>query len=158
MSNFISIIDDNTPFDYTFPGTDTTFKLRIVPESVQKSFTKRHTSKKPSRGGPIDIVDTQAVANDCLNYAIIGWKGVVNPLTHQEIECTEHYKKLLPEMIKVDVVRMCVGREAGAEIASQNPQADDQTGDQDPQGQESADGQVEGQVEGHGSKAGSVRP
>lgn len=128
---FIQIVaDPQTTFTYrprdpdTNQPMDTELELRLVPEDVQKQLRKQFESVEWRRGQRIVTVDEGRWAERCVQYAIVGWKDLYSVtvkdgavVARTAVPCEDRYKALLPEHVKVEVVRLCVAREAGSRLA-----------------------------------------
>lgn len=116
--------DDTFPWQYTDPDTKdklaTVFHLRVVPEEVQKEFRKRHTKVVWDAGRRVEDIDWVAFTEDALDYAITHWEGL-KAKGGRDLPCERPYKKLLPDRVQAEIVKLCVGKELGREAASSDP-------------------------------------
>ena len=124
---FIQIIDDPQA-SFTFRPKDpdsgqvseTEFTLRLVPDEVQKSLRKQTESVEWRRGQRVVTNDDARWADLCVSYAITGWKHLYSvtvrdgkTVARTLVPCEDKYKALLPEHVRIEIVRLCVGKEAG---------------------------------------------
>jgi hypothetical protein len=124
---FIQIVEpaDVFPFTPVHPDTNeplgSTLYCRVVDDDTQEGFRRKRTTIDWRRGQRQELLDNAAFVEDCLDYAITGWTGVYKTrigadgktLDRVEIPCERRWKALLPEFVKVEVVRRCVGKEVG---------------------------------------------
>jgi hypothetical protein len=120
---YIEIVDAATTFTFRPKAADGTpmaasFELQIIPDDVEKK-ARREATGKPTfeRGVRIDNFDTHKFVNAMLDYAIVGWTGI--RMRGVEVPCTAAHKLLLPEKWKQEINRLCLGKEAGEEIAAE---------------------------------------
>lgn len=140
--SFIQILDDSQPtfpWKYTDPDTndtaETVFYLRQMPEDMEKQIRARHTKDRWKRGVRTEDFDTRAYGIDCLNYCIVSWEKLFviktdrtgNVVSRKEAERDLALIKALPEKLKAEIIRVCVGKEVGGEFS-------DEDTDQAPQG------------------------
>jgi hypothetical protein len=127
---YITILDERATFDWSPRDPDnpssaygTVFTLQQVPDDIQENLRKPFTKTEWRRGQRIIDVDQNGYIDACLKYAIVGWTGMykVDPKTRTraEIPCTDAYKLLLPEWVKAEIIRMCIGKEAGLRMDSE---------------------------------------
>jgi hypothetical protein len=122
MGDYVEIVDAGETFDYT-PAPNTTFKLRIVPDDVEKRLRKAATSHEWDKGQRVQSFDGHKFAGEILAYAIISWSGVRKvrivdgERKHEDLERTKENILLLPESLKSDITRLCLGKEAAAALA-----------------------------------------
>lgn len=132
----IEVMEDDDVIDWQAQDPDTKekfesrFKLRIVPNSVQKVFRKNRTKMEFTRQGRQENLDTTAYVEDCLDYAIVGWSGVFRRIRRPdktieriELECTRENKSRLPEFVRAQIVQMCVGKELAMMLAGSDEDA-----------------------------------
>lgn len=132
---FIEIVEEEDIVTFKPEGTDTQFKLRIVPDSLKRQWEKDHTAKKWTRRGREEEFNWGPFADQCLQYSIVSWSGVRR--RGVEVPCSSETKLKLPESIKAEIIRLAVGKELG-ELLKHGPQMvqrderDEQEGDEDP--------------------------
>lgn len=125
--SFITIIEnprDTLPWRYIDPDTgqkfDTEFELRLIPDDTNTIFRKRHTRTEWKNGQRREEVNGDGYGDDLIDYAIVGWQGmyaVNREGQRSEIPCERKYKVMLPEKIKAEVIRLCLGKELGQAIS-----------------------------------------
>lgn len=119
-SNFITIVEpeETVPWRWKNPDTgvvaDTIFHLRLVPDDLQKVWKEQVTTRKWEHNRRTEDINWDPFTDECLDYAIVKWEGVRHPRTQQDLPCTREYKLLLPERIKAEIARLCVGKELGS--------------------------------------------
>jgi len=126
---YIEIVTDT--FDWNPEGTKTTFKLRIVDDATEKKFRRESQPKaKWVRGRQVDNFDQHAFVNKCLDYAIVEWSGV----RHKGVEfpCTTANKLFLPETVKTEIIRLCLGKQAGELVAGDSDEDESAEAPADP--------------------------
>ncbi len=145
MPNFIQLVEDDLiPFTFTDPDTgekfETTFLLRVVPDEVEKRIRKKHTVTKFRRGNPVETVDWRAYGNECLAFAIQGWKDLkgvrLGPkgevLSRTEIPFDTGTLATiitrLPETLKGAISRVVIAKQGGELFGRDD---DDDAGDAD---------------------------
>lgn len=120
--NFIELVEDEDvlPWRFTDPTTKITyaseFQLRVVPNSLKRLWEKEHTDTSYTRRGKQEDFNWGPWVDQCLDYAIVGWDGVRR--RGQELPCTPENKLKLPEIIRAEIVRLCVGKELGEIMVS----------------------------------------
>lgn len=137
QGTFISIVEDNEQFTWQFRDPDTgvvwdsKFTLRTVPETLQKKWRKEFTKPEFRRGQRHEIMDATAFADRCLDYAIVGWADIKHPTrtnpdgSKQDLPCTSEWKIRLPERVQAEIIRLCVGKELGNDVAQAADDADE---------------------------------
>lgn len=112
---YIQILVDDVPFDWSYPDMPGTgFKLRVVGDDEAKEIRRKHTTKKWKNGERVEITDWEAVGRDYIDASIVEWtnlKGRRADKTVIDLPCTRTYKIALPERVKGEIVRICVGKE-----------------------------------------------
>jgi hypothetical protein len=118
MANqFIEIVENNdiVGWQYVNPDTkqqyDSQFNLRVADKDVQKKWKKKYTRVEMSRSGRQEIVDWAGYNEDALDFCIVGWTGVRRKGV--DLPCEREWKLLLPEMVKAEIIRLCIGKELG---------------------------------------------
>ncbi len=110
---FIEVQAPDTTFTHTPEGTQSTFELRIVPDDVEKEARKQATRKEWDKGQRTESFDVHAFLARILDYAIVDWTGIkvrdANGVS--ELPCTKANKLLLPEKVKSEINRLCLGKE-----------------------------------------------
>jgi hypothetical protein len=115
MSDYIEIIDDGDTFTWAVPGYQKArMTLRKVSNADRDRVQEQHTRVKFDRGVRRDVQDTAAIGKAWLDLAIVDWDGFLIRTNGQRVplECTVETKSKLPEALKADVIRMCLGGEA----------------------------------------------
>lgn len=129
---YLTIIEDGDTFPFTWAGfLHTHFTLRLVPDSLHKVIRRKHTTTKWERNQRVELVDWTAVAEDCLAHAVVRIDGLRRrvqrttgaPAVGDGTEAIQWdsldparrgtYLALLPETLKAEIMRICVGKEAG---------------------------------------------
>lgn len=119
--NFIELVEeeDVVPWQYkdTLTGQvfDSIFKLRVVPNSLKRAWEKDHTDVTFNRRGRQEDFNWGPWVDRCLDYAIVSWEGIMSK--GQPLPCTSENKLKLPEVVRAEIVRLCVGKELGEIIA-----------------------------------------
>lgn len=115
---FIQIVEDNAPFRWVPEAedgtpTDSAFTLQVLAEDVLGALRKKHTHSAFKHGQRVEDFDSFGFAADVVDKAIVGWEGVYRAGTDETLPCERRYKLALPERLKVEVLRLCAGKEAG---------------------------------------------
>ena len=143
--SFIAIIPEDEVFDwsYTEPDTgrvydDTVLQLRQLPMKERRRLEKKHTTRKRIRGTMQSDLDAEAFSADILDHCIVGWSGVClskrgkdGRRERVEIPCTRENKLLLPEQMKIEIGRICIGR-SGNDILDTDANAAAEDGEEAP--------------------------
>jgi hypothetical protein len=117
VGGFIEIADDSDiiPWQFTDPDTKikaaSVFQLRTVPNEIKKQLEFDYTKVEFTRRGKQETFDWQGYVAECLDYCIVGWKGIKRQ--GEDLPCELEWKTKLPELVKADIIRLCVGRELG---------------------------------------------
>jgi hypothetical protein len=82
------------------PDADTFYTIRPITVTQHRAFIKQHT--RPARGGR-EKVDDKAVSTKMLDYALVGWRGVLEQ--GRDVECTLENKLKLPTEIQGCIVQ-----------------------------------------------------
>jgi hypothetical protein len=94
---------------------ESTFQLRIVSDDTDAELRKTHTKqvwdKKQRR--TVDKLNEGAYIVALLDYAIVGWSGIKDARTGDDVACTAALKARLPEKVKAEILRLCAAKEAG---------------------------------------------
>lgn len=116
--SFIQIVAANVPFpwrpeheDGTQSGTE--IMLQVLDDDVLASLRKKHNHLIFKHGQRVDDFDSSGFTNDVVDKAIVSWKGVTKAGTDDELPCERAIKVQLPERLKIEIVRLCAGKEAG---------------------------------------------
>ena len=126
--NYLVILEAEDTFKWWFEdNTDTVFDLRIVPDEQHQVFRRQNTKRKTLNGGAFqEITDWDAVSHLSLSYAVRNITGLkrktpdgIVPLefTAASHETRDRILHNLPEKVKVEILRLCVSKEAGLERA-----------------------------------------
>jgi hypothetical protein len=134
---YVQIVDPNETFTWrptderTGEELQTTFTLRIVPEEVQDRLRRQFTTPDTWKRGRRIPGDLQLgkFTDACLDYAIVDWSqlyavkrnGDGEIVERREVPCTSDAKRALPEWIRAEIVRLCVGKEAGMDDQPAGP-------------------------------------
>ncbi len=119
-SQFVQIIVDDAPFpwQYTSPETGekmaTVFSLRVIPDKRNKQIRREHTKTKWKNGQKVEDIDWDAVASAQIDEAVVAWdtlKGRKSDGTVVDLPCTLEFKRRLPERLKGEIIRICIGKE-----------------------------------------------
>jgi hypothetical protein len=124
VPQFLTIVEDDDIFPFVWEEFDgTTFDLRIVSDDRHKTIRRQHTKTKFNQGQRHEITDWTAVTEACLEYAIANVRGLKArgksgepvDLDFAKLEHARQnqIKALLPERCKAEIIRLCVGKEAG---------------------------------------------
>lgn len=128
MGNLIEIVrpEETHKWKFVDPSTkqqyDSEFELRVVGKELERSLRKKHTRVEFNRHGRNEVVDTGEFVDDVIDYAIVNWSGV----RHQgrELPCTKEFKIMLPEIVRAEVIRLCLGKELGEILAGTDMESD----------------------------------
>ena len=137
MAQFIEIVEDGDVRDwqYTNPENgqkfDSVFQLRIAPDDVQKIWKRKYTTKEFNRGVRNEVVDWVKYNQDALDYCIVGWEGVKREGV--DLPCEREWKLRLPEMVKAEIIRLCIGKELGEIAVGEGDGQAEGTGEEGPQ-------------------------
>ena len=124
--SFISILTGSEPFEWSPDDeqgkpSETVLVLQIITDDMDTELRKAHTrpvlDKKSRR--MIPTLDDSGYTAAVIDAAIVNWRGVTDARTGAEIPCSEAMKRLIPERIKLDVLRLCAGKEGGAVVAAE---------------------------------------
>lgn len=119
MAQHIEIADDADviQWQYRNPETneafDSVFTLRVVPSAKQRELRRLHTKHLFIRGSRQEDFDWAKFNDDCIDFAIVDWRDVKR--RGADVPCTRETKLQLPEMVKIEIIRLCLGRELGRE-------------------------------------------
>jgi hypothetical protein len=133
----IEIVQPNEVRKYQFVDPDTkvkydsVFDIRVVPNDTQKRYRQEATTYEQTRRGREERFDWQGFVEKCLDYCIVNWTGVRHE--GKELPCESVYKNMLPEIVKSEIVRLCVGRELGEIQAGQIGRDEDGGGESEEQ-------------------------
>lgn len=117
IGSMIEIVDDDDVREYQFQHPDTKvlynswFTLSVVPPSEQRRLRKKHTTFENTRSGRVENFDWQGFTDDCLDFAIKAWRGVCTKGV--ELLCARENKLRLPEIVRAELARLCIGKELG---------------------------------------------
>jgi hypothetical protein len=123
--------DEIIPWQAQDPDTkelyESRFQLRQLPKALREKYRKTCTRQEFTRRGREEVFDSSRYVDLCLDYAIVGWSGVnarikdavTGEMQRFPLECTQENKPKLPEFIKAEIVRMCVGQELGSILAGE---------------------------------------
>lgn len=85
-----TVSDDKLP-NVTDGDPEVSYRLRKIDPKHHKQITKQHTKPEFQRGvGKVDKVDWASTVEDLLDYALIGWSGVL--LGGKPADCTRELK------------------------------------------------------------------
>jgi hypothetical protein len=140
VAQYITILEDESvTFPWSPNGYETEFLLRQVPDEVQTALTKKFTKNTWNRGTHQQEQKTDWVELNAsmLEYAICGWERLMSPplkevkdpggkiLQHardaREIPYRSELVRKLPERLQREIIRICVGKEAGEVMANEAP-------------------------------------
>lgn len=117
MSRFIEIVDDSEEFEFVFVDpatkqpTDAAMMLRVLSPDQKDEFERAATKYEFIKGSRHSVFDAAVYVGLCLDAAIRSWRGIVRK--GEPVDCTRDNKLRLPEPVKQEVMRLCVGREVG---------------------------------------------
>lgn len=134
MSRFIEIADPNEVIDYRYVDpstkqeTGTIFQLQVLTIDERSAIERKHTKPEWVRGQRVMNFDADAYVSDCLDKAIKGWNDPVSGectvrSKGRPVPCTTKAKSMLPESVRAELVRLCVGRELADIMAQQRGEA-----------------------------------
>ena len=113
----LTILQPSETFEHAIEGADeAVLTLRVPGEAQVDALRKRHRTTKFVHGARTEDFDAFAFAADVLDVSIVNWRGVCAQ-GGEPLPCTRETKGLLPERVKAEVVRLCLGKEAGLEAA-----------------------------------------
>lgn len=128
---FIQIIDDSAVIEYRqyFADADrfseSVIKVTPLSDARKDVIMKAHTTTKIKRGGRVvEKTNWPAWTLQVLDEAIVGWDGVFYAGTKVPVPCTKELKGKLPEVVKADIIRIAVGREALPTQADEEDEAE----------------------------------
>lgn len=116
-AQFIEIAseDDLIPWQFVHPDTkerwDSVLHIRIVPNDLQRRLKDRFTKPDFRRGQKYEDFNWPLFMDECLDYAIVRWEGVKRK--GEDLPCEREWKLRLPELVKAELIRLCIGRELG---------------------------------------------
>lgn len=115
---FISIVEENEPFPWRPEAEDgsptgSVFTLQVLSDESLNILRRKHTHTAFQHGQRVENFDSFAFAADVVDQALIAWEGVIAAKTGQDLPCDRKRKLALPERLKVEILRLCAGREAG---------------------------------------------
>lgn len=115
---FIHIVDETDTITWqpeSEDGTklDSVLTLQVLSDKQLSDLRKRHNKTAFKHGQRVEDFDSFGFTNDVVDAAIVGWTGVFRGGTDDPLPCTREVKLRLPERLKIEVVRLCAGREAG---------------------------------------------
>lgn len=128
--SFITILEDPKaifPWQYTDPDTGitaaTVFQLRLIPDETNKAFRKRHITVSWKNGQRREDLDGDGYGDDLIDYAIVDWTDLYAARKNKDgqterfaVGCERRYKVGLPEKLKGEIIRLCLGKELGAAL------------------------------------------
>ena len=86
--------------DSELPGVpdgdkNTVYTIRDITKAKYREVIRRHTKKVANRHtrAMVEETDQQAVADELLDWALVGWKGIT--LHGEEMPCMPQYKAML---------------------------------------------------------------
>lgn len=121
--SFLTILDDDSTFEYspleptTGERMETVFILRQVPDETYKEFSRKCTRPVFENHQRVLKSDGLELARLLLDYAIVDWRGVKSARSERDIPCTAEMKQELPSVLSQEIIRLCAGKEAGAELS-----------------------------------------
>lgn len=115
---FIQIVDEHQTFTWQPEAEDgsrleSVLTLQVLAEDTLKALRKKHNQVVFKHGQRVDDFDSFGFTNDVVDKAIVSWEGVFKGGTDDPLPCTREVKLKLPERLKIEIVRLCAGREAG---------------------------------------------
>jgi len=125
----IVIVDADETFPWRWddlPGT--LFTLRIVDDDKHTQLRRENTKIKTDRTGRHEVTDWNAVGEASLLHAIVGIGGLKRRVREATVDvdfdaldyaAQSRIKALLPERCKAEILRICVGKEAGEAAAAE---------------------------------------
>ena len=110
---FIEIVDEEERFELRME--DTVFQLRRLSAEIYNDIVKRHTrrSGRDRQGRWIEERNEEEIDRALLDYVIVGWKGVVHPVSKKEIECSRDMKMRLPGSVRLEILEATDARNIG---------------------------------------------
>lgn len=120
---FLQIVKANRPepWQYTDPQSgvtfDTVFHLQVLSDDDIAEIDKANTSREKINGMYQEKIDWEQVQRDRLCKAITGWDHL--QIKGEDQPCTDELKLLLPEPIKLEILRLCIGKQLGGVVAKQ---------------------------------------
>ena len=115
---FIQIVTEHEPFSWTPEAEDgsktqATLMLQVLSDDDLAGLRKKHTRMLFKHGERVNDFDSFGFASDVMDQAIVSWTGVYRAGTGQPLTCDRKAKTKLPDRLKVEILRLCAGREAG---------------------------------------------
>ena len=103
--SLIQIVTQDERFDVPFG--EAVLVCRRVGRLKQREIEKRHTTTAFRQPGvEVPVMDIQLVEDDLLDYAIVEWRGVVDPADN-EVPCNRAHKIALPQPAAQGVLVIC---------------------------------------------------
>uniref|UniRef100_A0A6M3K6R5 Uncharacterized protein n=1 Tax=viral metagenome TaxID=1070528 RepID=A0A6M3K6R5_9ZZZZ len=94
----IDIIEETERFEIEMDGS--VLELRRIPAEVRARISARNTTRVKTESGEWqDRTDPTGELLDCIDYAIVGWRGVRHPATKADVPPTSENKRRLPVRI-----------------------------------------------------------
>jgi hypothetical protein len=115
---FIQIVEENEPFPWHPEAEDGTvtgsvFTLQVLSDDALNTLRRKHTHTAFQHGQRVENFDSFAFAADVVDQALVMWEDVVAARTGAPLPCDRKHKLALPERLKVEILRLCAGKEAG---------------------------------------------
>jgi hypothetical protein len=105
MGNFIEIVTEDERNEYHFG--DATIGYRRFNSDVFERLRKKRTQQRGfdrRTGQPRMETDEVELNKDLLDYLIIDWKGVINPVTKEPVPCNRDTKCKLPARDRAAII------------------------------------------------------
>lgn len=107
----LTILQPDESFPYRVEGHDeAVLTLRILTDAQIKAARKKATTTKWHNGQRIEDFDPYGFAEDVLDAAVASWTGVCGS-DGLPLPCTREIKAMLPDRVKVAIVKMCASKE-----------------------------------------------
>jgi hypothetical protein len=115
---FIQIVEENEPFAWTPEAedgskTEAAFTLQVLSDESLNILRRKHTHTAFQHGQRVENFDSFGFAADVVDQALVDWEGVIAAKTGEALPCDRKRKLALPERLKVEILRLCAGKEAG---------------------------------------------
>ena len=128
-AGYLTIVDSNDVFPHTFEAFPATkFSLRVVDDDTYDRIRKQNTTRKLERGVMNDVTDWKTTTEQLMDHAIVdvddlriirGGERKLVKLSALERAEQLKFKGLLPEAVKQEITRLCIGKEMGQEAAEE---------------------------------------
>jgi hypothetical protein len=119
---YIEIVEESDTFPWQYTDADgvtyaTKFELRLLPETLDKKWRRELTSIDRKKGQRAEVLNWDAYSQRALGYCVVNVSGLRrrggDEIVFKTGAVELRYLLLLPEKVKAEIIRLCVGKEAG---------------------------------------------